>query len=233
MIIFYSNDIQGDTAILKNEEARHCSKVLRKRVGESIVFTDGNGFFYEGTISNISKTECEISVSKKWEGNKHDYSLTVAISPTKNQARIEWFLEKVVEIGINRIVPLICKRTEKKNLKSKRLDNILISASKQSLKAHFPILEEPMSFEEFIKSHSSTKTYIAHLNKETKYLGKIIQSNSSVTVLIGPEGDFTEEELKMAFNNGVIPVTLGRSRLRTETAGVVACQIVNTINELD
>ena len=232
MIIFYSSDINDQTAYLKDEEARHCSKVLRKRVGDIIVFTDGIGFFYEGTISTISKTECVVNIIKKWEGTKHDYSLTIAISPTKNQARIEWFLEKVVEIGIDRIVPLICKRTEKKNLKSKRLDNILISASKQSLKAHFPVLDQPTTFEDFIKLYSSSKTYIAHLNKETKYLGSIIQPSHSAIILIGPEGDFTDEELKMAFNNGIFPVTLGSSRLRTETAGVVACQIVNTINEL-
>lgn len=232
MIIFYTTEINDQNAYFRDEEARHCSKVLRKRVGDIIVFTDGLGFFYEGTILNISKTECVVDIKKKWEVPKHNYSLTIAISPTKNQARIEWFLEKVVEIGIDRIIPLICKRTEKRNLKRKRLDNILISASKQSLKAHFPVLDKAITFEDFIKSQTSSQTYIAHLNKETKYLGRVIQPSNSVIILIGPEGDFTDEELKMAFDHNISPVTLGNSRLRTETAGVVACQIVNTINEL-
>jgi 16S rRNA (uracil1498-N3)-methyltransferase len=232
MIIFYSKNITNNVALLIEDEARHCAKVLRKRVGEQVRFTDGLGYFYNGEITNISKNECELSILNKWKGEELNYKLTIAISLVKNQSRFEWFLEKAVEIGVDRIIPIICKRTEKRNIKEKRLENILISASKQSLKAKFPILESPILFNDLIEDNNDS-IFIAHLNDDAVYLGKAIKPKESYTILIGPEGDFTEEELKIAFNNGIKPVTLGTSRLRTETAGIVACQIINTINELE
>ncbi len=232
MIIFYSNEIIDNIAILKEDEARHCSKVLRKRVGDRLRLTDGKGRFYDAEVIGITKDECKLLVKDKWDGDVLDYKLTIGISLVKNISRFEWFVEKAVEIGISRIVPLICERTEKRNIKEKRLSNILISASKQSLKAKFPYLDSPIKFKDFLDSNESKEVYIAHLNDYSEYLGKLIKPKSEIIVLIGPEGDFTKKELEYAFSKGVKPVTLGSSRLRTETAGVVSCQIVNTINEI-
>lgn len=234
MIIFYSNEIRDDVAILNNEEARHCFKVLRKKTGDKIRFTDGLGWFYDSIITEIDKKECKLKIENRWEVAKRDYNLTIAISPVKNTSRFEWFLEKAVEIGVDRIIPISCKRTEKRNIKETRLNSIIISACKQSLKAKFPILNPMISFEEYIESITESETvYIAHLNDYSEYLGKVVKPIGNINIIIGPEGDFTEEELKFAFSRGVKPVSLGSSRLRTETAGVVSCQIVNTVNEIN
>ncbi len=232
MIIFYTKDIVENIAILKDEEARHCSKVLRHRVGDIIVFIDGEGKFYESKLIDISKKECKLKIFKDWEGYKPDYELTIAISLVKNTARFDWFLEKVVEIGVTEIVPLICERTQKRNIKEKRMENIIISASKQSLKSSFPELHKPLKYKDFVKDLKGESAFIAHLNDYSEYFGEIVAPRSKITIIIGPEGDFTEEELSFAFDNGLKPVTLGKSRLRTETAGVVSCQIINTINEI-
>ena len=160
------------------------------------------------------------------------YKLSIAISPLKNPARFDWFVEKAVEIGIDSITPLICQRTEKKNIKAARINNIIISASKQSLKAKFPVLNSSVSFNEFIENTNPENTFLAHLNKKSVYLGKIDMHENEVVLLIGPEGDFTDEEISIAMQSGIKTVTLGSSRLRTETAGVVACQIINTVYEM-
>jgi len=232
MIIFYCTDIADDIAVLRDEEARHCSKVLRRRVGDELRFTDGMGYFYDSKILEITRNECKLLIKEKFEGDSLDYNLTIAVSPVKNMTRFEWFVEKAVEIGVTNIVPLICERTEKRNIKEKRLNNILISASKQSLKANFPLLQSPVFYSDFIESVTGKEAFIAHLNDYSKYLGKVVKPKSEIIVLVGPEGDFTENELNTAFNNGVKPVSLGSSRLRTETAAMVSCQIVNTINEI-
>ncbi len=232
MIIFYTEDIIEDIAILKDEEARHCTKVLRHRVGDNIEFTDGKGKFYEAQLIDIIKKECKLKILKERIGDKPDFDLIIAISLVKNTARFDWFLEKVVEIGVTEIVPLICERTQKRSIKEKRLENIIISASKQSLKASFPKLHLPIKYKDFVMTLKGASAFIAHLNDYSEYLGKIVPAKNKITIIIGPEGDFTEEELDFAFEYGLKPVTLGKSRLRTETAGVVSCQIVNTINEI-
>jgi len=233
MIIFFAKEIQGDHAFLIDDEARHCSKVLRKRTGDIIAFTDGKGYFYKGQLLNVSKDKCKIAILEKNKADEKPYKLSIAISPVKNPARFEWFVEKAVEIGVDSIIPLICKRTEKKNIKTSRIQNIIISASKQSLKAKFPALNPPVSFDEFISNVDPQNTFLAHLNEDSVYLGKIEKPEDEIVLLIGPEGDFADEEISKAIDLGIKPVTLGSSRLRTETAGVVACQIINTVYELE
>jgi len=232
MIVFYSQNIHGELAHLYEEEARHCMKVLRKRVGDKIFFTDGLGYFYNGVIESLSKSECSIRILDSKKNIGLPYNLTIAISPIKNPSRYEWFVEKSVEIGVNKIVPLLCDRTEKKNIKQKRLENIIVSASKQSLKANFPILTEPISFNDFVEKVNVKNTYLAHLLDDTEYLGKVIKPKSEIIIMIGPEGDFSTKEITIAVNLGIKTVSLGTSRLRTETAGIVSCHIVNMVNEM-
>jgi 16S rRNA (uracil1498-N3)-methyltransferase len=233
MIIFFAGEIQDNRALLLGDEARHCSKVLRKRVGDNVMFTDGKGFFYKGQIVNADKNNCEISILEKEKAEELPYKLSIAISPVKNPARFEWFVEKAVEIGIDSIIPLICKRTEKKNIKTARIENIIISASKQSLKAKFPVLKQPVAFNDFLESINPRNTFLAHLDKDAVYLGKIASHGDEIVLLIGPEGDFTTEEISKALGIGIRTVTLGSTRLRTETAGVVVCQLINTVYEME
>ncbi len=233
MIIFYTSRIDGKNAYLEGDEALHCSKVLRKRIGDILRFTDGLGSFYEGELVEMSKRECEINIHKKWAESIKDYNLTVAISMLKHTNRFEWFLEKSIEIGIDEIVPLICKRTEKKKLNIERMQKIIISASKQSLKSQFPSISQPILFDKYINGLKGNDNYIGALVGETEYLGNAIKPKGNYTIIIGPEGDFTEDELQMAANIGVKPVSLGKPRFRVETAGIVATQIVNTINEMN
>jgi len=233
MIIFYTENIENNIAIFEDQEAVHCSKVLRKRVGDKVVFTDGKGFFYEGIVNEINRKSCSVNISKKEPGNKLPYNLTIAISPTKNISRYEWFLEKAVEIGVSKIVPIITERTQRNKFKQDRLQNIINSASKQSLKATFPDLCEKQNFKDYITSLDPDNTFLAHLMPKSIFLGKAIKSKLNYTILIGPEGDFTKDEIDFCLNKGIKAVTLGSSRLRTETAGVVATQIISTVNELE
>ena len=204
MIIFYTEQIDGDKALLTGDEAGHCSRVLRKREGDNITFIDGNGYFYESEITAIRKTECDLEIIRKWEQDRKNYSLTIAISPVKSPARFEWFVEKAVETGVDVIIPVICERTEKMSIKDSRLQGIIIAASKQTLKAKFTVLQKVIPYKELINSVATEQAFIPHLNDKTEYLGKIIKPHSSYTVLIGPEGDFTDQEVKMAIQKGII-----------------------------
>lgn len=231
MIIFHTDQIDVNSGVLYGDEANHCSRVLRKKVGDIITVIDGYGFFYESKLTSLDKNECHFEVIRNWKQNQSEYKIQVAISPLKSLPRFEWFIEKAVEIGVDTIVPIICSRTEKSNLKMSRLKNIVIAASKQTLKAKFTEIFEPQDFTSYINNINSDQAFIPHLNNETEYLGKLINIGLSYSVLIGPEGDFTEAEVSNAISNGIIPASLGGHRLRTETAGIVAGQIINTIIE--
>lgn len=231
MIIFHTDQIDNKRGILYGDEANHCSKVLRKKTGDVITVIDGMGFFYEAKLISVNKNECDIEVLRSWQQIQPEYKIQIAISPLKSVPRFEWFIEKAVEIGIDSVVPLICERTEKVNLKMSRLQNIVIAASKQTLKAKFTKIIEPVRFDDYIQSCFADQVFIPHLNNETEYLGKLVKNGHSYSVLIGPEGDFSETEVSNAISNGIIPSSLGEHRLRTETAGIVAGQIINTIME--
>ncbi len=236
MQLFFTPHIQNGLAILEEDEARHAAQVLRKKIGDIMQLTDGKGNLYEGDIIELGKKTCTIGIKKTIEAyNKRDFYLHIAIAPTKNIDRLEWFLEKATEIGIDEITLLICKRSERTIVKHERLKGILISAMKQSLKTYLPKLNEAIDFQRFMNKELPQKAQklIAYCNDDSiKLLSAEYEKGSDCVILIGPEGDFTEAEVGTAFAQGFKGVSLGKSRLRTETAGIVACHSVHLINEL-
>ncbi len=236
MQLFYTTHIHNGLAFLGEDEARHATQVLRKKAGDPMTFTDGKGNLYEGEIIEIGKKTCTLSIQKTIEAyKKRSFDLHIAMAPTKNIDRFEWFLEKATEIGIDEITPLICKRSERTVVKQERLTGVLVSAMKQSLTAHLPRLNESIDFQTFIRKTFSEKTQklIAYCNDDSiKALAKEYEKGSDCVILIGPEGDFTETEVGTAFAHGYRGVSLGDNRLRTETAGLVACHTVNLLNTI-
>ena len=237
MTLFYTNQIEANTAYLSEEEARHCIQVLRKKVGDRLQWVDGRGGFYEGQITETGKKKCIINIQKHIPTfQKRDYHIHIAIAPTKNIHRLEWFLEKTTEIGIDSITPILCQRSERKKIRLDRLEKILVAAMKQSLKAYLPDLQALTPFNQFIeqkKMASTTKKFIAHCNNgfEKLALKDNYQTGKDVCILIGPEGDFSPKEIQLAVQYGFSGASLGKSRLRTETAGIVACHTIHLLND--
>jgi len=234
MQIFYAPGINGNIHVLDERESGHCIRVLRLKNGSRVRLVDGTGSLFEGYVSDPDPRSCVItitSVSRDFE--KRNYRLHIAISPIKNHDRLEWFIEKSVEIGIDEITPLICRNTEKPGIKSDRLNNIIISAMKQSIKALRPVLNEAVSFSGFQKLDIGGIRMIGHcnLNEMRNGIAGVYRKGEDAVILIGPEGDFTEEEISEAVGNGYKPVHLGPSRLRTETAGIAACHSIYFINQ--
>jgi 16S rRNA (uracil1498-N3)-methyltransferase len=230
--LFYQPNIAEGVHTLDAEESRHCIKVLRKKVGEAIFITDGKGFFYDALIQNASEKQCTFEIVKTTPAIARSYSIHVAISPTKNNERIEWFVEKAVELGIDRISLVECDHTERAYLKGERLRKVAISAMKQSLRASLPRIDEVTTFEKFLPTINEQQRFIAFVDATNPlHLQQAASTKNAYCVLIGPEGDFSQHELDQAITAGFQKVSLGRSRLRTETAGVVACHILNLINE--
>jgi len=231
MILFYTQKIEGDLAFLEEEEARHCAQVLRRKPGDAVSFVDGAGTFYEGKILEISKKACTIQIVARKSEPQRDFNLHIAIAPTKSNDRFEWFLEKATEIGIDEVTPLLCAHSERRKIRNDRLEKVLIAAMKQSLKATLPKLHELTPFAGFIANAQADQRFIAHLDETpTPHLQEACQPNRSVLVLIGPEGDFSPAEIELALQHDFQSASLGPSRLRTETAGIVACHIVNLKN---
>lgn len=228
MIVFYSTEIKNQTALLTDDECIHCSKVLRKKVDDEVFVTNGEGMLYKGYITNISKKTVEIELEDEIESQSKRHIRSIAIAPTKNIDRFEWFLEKSTEIGITNIYPFLSARSERKIIKPARLEKILVSAMKQSKNFHKPILHPLTPLNKLITSDfDGLSKFIAHCMEPEYALQKLYQSESDAVVLIGPEGDFTEEEVILANTNEWKEVSLGNSRLRTETAGIVACHLLN------
>lgn len=234
MQLFFTNDIEDNIAILPTEEARHCLQALRKKTGDPVAFVDGKGGFYEGTILEASKKRCSIRItSHKEQPPQPEVHLHLAIAPTKNIGRLEWFLEKATEFGISEITPILCDRSERRKLRLDRLEKIILSAMKQSLKAWLPKINDLTKFEDLINQEvtADSQQFIAYCNDEQRIpLKEGYRPGKNVLILIGPEGDFTEKEVGMAFDQGFTGVSLGESRLRTETAGLAACHIINLFN---
>ncbi len=229
---FYCDTIL-ETSIITGEEAFHCIKVLRCKVNDTIELMNGMGDLFNAQIIEIKKSEVVVKIDKEIKHlDENPNKLSVAICLTKLPSRLEWFVEKATEIGIAAIYPILTDRTEKKNLKDERLKQIIISAGKQSGQLFFPALHPLQTFKQFITSpiHQFSNHFIAHCEDEKQHLKNVYPKHSSSILLIGPEGDFTKDEVRMAVNNNYIPVSLGNSILRVETAGVVACSIVNSIN---
>ena len=226
MQLFFS-EITDNRVNFSSDEKKHLTKVLRKKIGDEISVIDGKGYLYMARITSLEKNSSQVEIIKKEKKEKsHNYYLHIAIAPTKNINRFEWFLEKATEIGIDEITPIICQRSERKKININRCKRILISSIKQSLKYHLPKLNEPIDFNDFVKQKLEGDKFIAHcLNKDKIKLDKSIKNRC--TVLIGPEGDFTENEINYALEKSFKATTLGNSRLRTETAGIIATHSVN------
>ncbi len=237
MQLFYTPEIENGLAKLDEMEARHCQRVLRKGVGDFITVADGKGHFFEAEILALSRKKCELGIRKTISAypKKELGRLHIAIAPTKNINRLEWFLEKTTEIGIETITPIWCARSERKVIKAERLEKILLSAMKQSLRPWLPELRPMVKFDHFIAEMQSIENQlncIAYCNDETNQLLKLkYKKNQNVCILIGPEGDFSEKEVQLAKAADFEGISLGKARLRTETAGVVACTTINLIND--
>lgn len=231
MHVFYTPDI--DTCPeLPEEEAGHCLRVLRLGVGDEVMLTDGKGFFYKAVISAATGKRCQVKVVEKieqeklWKGHLH-----LAMAPTKNMDRIEWFAEKATEIGFDELSFLNCRFSERKVIKTERIEKIVVSAMKQSLKARKPIVNEMTDFAKFMQRDFQGQKFIAHCYEgEKPLLKEVLKPGEDALVLIGPEGDFSPEEVQKAEALGFQPISLGKSRLRTETAALVAVHMMNLFN---
>lgn len=226
MQLFYSDILTDKVFTFDENESRHIIKVLRHKKGDLIHVTDGSGKLYKAGIVNDDPRKCMAEIKAVIPSfNKHNYYLHIAVAPTKNADRLEWFVEKSVELGIDEITPLICKHSERRRINTGRLHRVMLSAMKQSFKVHATKINEAVLFTDLITNIFEGKKYIAHLDsrKMPELLGSDYSKGENSLVLIGPEGDFSDEEVNMAMGNNFIPVSLGSSRLRTETAGITAC----------
>ncbi|MEN8137298.1 MAG: 16S rRNA (uracil(1498)-N(3))-methyltransferase [Bacteroidota bacterium] len=226
-------DINSEIVILNKEESKHIVRVLRLKEGETIHLTDGNGNLLTAEISNANQKACEVKILEvKSNHEKRDYYVHIAVAPTKNNDRYEWFLEKATEIGIDEITPIIGDRSERKVVKIERFNKVILSAVKQSLKAYIPKINNSIKLRDFLKNEFNSDKYIAHLvDDDRKSLKNEIKPGRKYLILIGPEGDFSPEEVDIAISKGFTPVTLGNFRLRTETAALVAVHSIAFANE--
>ncbi|MDR2910655.1 MAG: 16S rRNA (uracil(1498)-N(3))-methyltransferase [Bacteroidales bacterium] len=233
MQLFYIPDISDHEVFLNEDESKHAVKVLRLGNGNTVQITDGKGGLYRAEISDANQKKCRLTVTdKQAEFGKKDFRLHIAIAPTKNIDRFEWFIEKAAEIGIDEITPLLTARSERKTVNTERLEKILISAMKQSVKTYLPVLNKITCFNNLISTAICKNKYIAHCGHgEKNHLKNTVKKGEGILVLIGPEGDFTTEEVQYAQRRCFRETSLGNSKLRTETAGVIACSIVNMANE--
>lgn len=229
---FFSNTIVENKITLDKEESRHLSKVLRLKEGDKVEVIDGKSHLYQCRVSDAKSKNVLLQIENTISVKEH-YYLSMGVAPTKNLNRWEWFMEKATEIGIDRITPLLCSNSERKLLRMERQEKILLSAAKQSLKLNIPQLEEMQDFKKFIQKEFNGDKFIAHCadDEEKSALQKLCKKQTDTLVLIGAEGDFSPEEIKLAKKHGFKAVSLGNSRLRTETAALVACHIVNLKNE--
>lgn len=250
MQLFYNREINSNTKQFTFDkiESRHIVKVLRKKESDTLLITDGNGLLFTVEIIVANDKKCTVQIVSTEEKPKPwNYYLHIAIAPTKNNDRFEWFLEKATEIGIDEITPIICKHSERKVIKEERLEKVIVSAMKQSLKFQLPKLNKSISFSGFLKQVFDGQLFIAHCEEADKKSLKnelhfdtsinsaqaelSVTNSNKITILIGPEGDFSVDEIATAIKYNFVPVSLGESRLRTETAGIVAVQSVAFTNE--
>ena len=229
MNIFYSDNIQSHVIRLDKVETNHCIKVLRNDIGDEVFVTDGVGFLYTCIIREIKNKYAFLEIIKKKE-NKKKYFVHIAISPIKNHERLEWFVEKSVEIGIDRISFIRCERTLRKNIRMTRLKKIAITAMKQSLKSKVPIIDPIINIKDFLNLCNTDNRFICYLNNDKNHMfDNKIQKDKDICILIGPEGDFSGKEIDLALSQNFISLSLGDNRLRTETAGIIACHLANIV----
>ncbi len=235
MLLFYAPDFTVKNPDLPDDEAHHALKVLRLGVGDALQITNGKGNLHTAKIVSVEKAKPRLQVTATQTGfGKRDHHIHIAVAPTKNTDRTEWLVEKCVEMGVDAISFIQCDHSERKHFKTDRLEKIAISAMKQSLKAYLPVVSEMVPFGKFVSRFSnepSTQLFIAHLGEgEKQYLSKTANPGGGCCVLIGPEGDFSPQEIRLAVASGFRAVSLGDSRLRTETAAMAACHTLNMLN---
>lgn len=235
MHLFYTPDIKETTYTLNEQESKHCIKVLRLNEADKINLIDGIGNFYVAEITHPHQKKCRIKVLEKTENySKLNYNLTIAIAPTKNNDRLEWFCEKATEIGIHKIAPFTSFNSERRNIKQDKFEKTIISAIKQSYKAFKPEFTELTKFSKLIEQEFNGKKFIAHCNDAIcsfTQLKHVYNKHEDAIILIGPEGDFTPEEVQLAIDNGFTEINLGDYRLRTETAALVSVMTVSLLNQ--
>jgi 16S rRNA (uracil1498-N3)-methyltransferase len=236
MNLFYQREITGNTIPdlieLDAEESYHCVRVLRMKTGSRIHVTDGRGNLFNGVLVNEDSKRCAVSLEAVTSSEKSPVHLHMAVAPTKNIDRFEWFLEKATEIGMQEITPLICEHSERTSIRPDRLHKILVSAMKQSLNLHIPKLNEAVKFSDFVTNTYSGQKFIGYVEEKQEILLKnAYRVGSDSVILIGPEGDFSKGEVLAAVKNGYTTISLGDSRLRTETAAMVAVHTINLLNQ--
>ena len=234
MQLFYNPHLIANDAsfTFDKEESRHIVKVLRKKEGDTVNITNGDGILFIAEVTFANEKKCEVKILKTDFFEPMPYYLHLAVAPTKMNDRYEWFLEKATEIGIHEITPIICEHSERTVIKTERFEKILQSAMKQSVQYYMPKLNEAVSYKDFINEQRDSTLYIAHCEEtDKKLLKNEIKPKKKITILIGPEGDFSPKEIQLAISKGYIPVSLGNTRLRTETAAVVAAHSVAFVNE--
>jgi 16S rRNA (uracil1498-N3)-methyltransferase len=234
MQLFYNPNIDHttETFAFDKEESKHIIKVLRKKDTDVLYVTNGLGFLFKTEITLASDSKCTVRIISFEKKPISTFRLHLAVAPTKMNDRYESFLEKATEIGIHEITPIICEHSERKSINNERLDKILLAAMKQSNEVYLPKLNPAVTFKEFINQNNEDVKLIAHCEETNKRtLKSVVKPNQNLTIMIGPEGDFSIKEIELALNNSYVPVTLGTTRLRTETAAIVACHSVVFINE--
>jgi len=235
MHLFYLPEMTAAHAALDRDESKHALKVLRLKIGDKVQLVNGKGGFYEAEIAGVVDHLCQFTIlSEIKDTSIRSYRLHLAVAPTKNIDRFEWFLEKATEIGIDEITPVICEHSERKTVNTERCVRILVAAMKQSLKSYLPIINEPISLTKFLENRTEAQRFIGYCDNEYErtFLGKAYKPEDDAVILIGPEGDFSSTEVSKAIAANFTPITLGNSRLRTETAALTAVSIIQTINEM-
>jgi 16S rRNA (uracil1498-N3)-methyltransferase len=224
-------DHSASQFVFSPEESRHIIMVLRKKEKDTLFITNGKGYLFEAQILSADSKKCKAQIMTTTKKHQKMYWFHLVVAPTKSNDRFEWFLEKATEIGVNEITPIICERSERKTVKHERMEKVLQSAMKQSLQTYLPKLNKAITYKEFISKSNKGQLFIAHCDKGEKLeLKRRVAPDKDVTILIGPEGDFSKKEIETAYRNGFLPISLGQNRLRTETAAIVACTTVNMIN---
>lgn len=234
MHIFYEQELQGDAITLSQEESRHCLRVLRMRPGQEAIIVDGKGTRCRAVLQDAGSREAIFAVAaRKHQVGKRPFHLHMAVAPTKNIDRFEWFLEKATECGIDEVTPVICEKSERRIIKPQRLEKILVAAMKQSLRAFLPKLNAAIPLEEFLLQPKTSHRFIAHCTEGSKkHLRDIYTPGSDALFLVGPEGDFSERETEAAAAQGFTAISMGEHRLRTETAALALCVQANSMNAL-
>jgi 16S rRNA (uracil1498-N3)-methyltransferase len=233
MQLFYNPTISSNNNFLTfdKEESKHIVKVLRKDIGDILMVTNGNGGLFSTKITEATEKKCVVSIINSQVFQRPNHQLHLAISPTKMNERIEWFLEKSTEIGISEITFVLCNRSERNAINMERFEKIIVAAAKQSMQYFFPKINALIKLETFVKQENTTQKFIAHCEQDDKkHLKELLKIGEKTLILIGPEGDFTNSEIEMAIENNFQPISLGEKRLRTETAGVMSCAIFEILN---